>query len=164
MLDQARKDLCIKLIDECNVVFSESIKKKVTFSDAHTFAYWGERPKPELWFDEPWTNWKEIPEDILDRCSGSVLYHVPFKDVLFYLVAYMRFTLKSEIEMKFFGCYDTETLSIIGQNYERLDELGLTDRQKLFFREFIKYFMHDPDSRDWINLHRKIPFSKSDFL
>ena len=147
-----------------NAAFSETIEKKATFCDGKTGDNWGERPLPEDWFDEPWENWKDIPDEILDRCGDYMLIMTPFKAILFYLAAYMRFTLKEEIEVNFVGCFGTSTLGFIGGNYERLEELKLTDRQIKFIRDFIKFFIHDFENREWINLHRKKPLSKNDFL
>lgn len=144
------------LFDECNEIFSESIEKQYTFYDANVADHWGQEPPPNEIFEEPWTCWKDIPDEILNE-NSYIFSFFEFDESLFYVAAFMRLTLKDVILPNYDLKYDFTggTLAFVGKHFDDLNTFKLNEQQRMFIHKFVSFFLEDKDLASWLNIHRK---------
>jgi hypothetical protein len=158
---ERRNQRCQALIDNCNLVFDDSITKKCTFYDANMLSHFGEVPPTAEVFDEPWTCWKDIPDEVLDA-NSYLLTYFDFDEVLFYVAAFMRLTLKDTVlpNRDLPGVFEEDTLLFIGKNYEHLSTFDISEKQIKFIHDFVLFHLEDQEcdsSLKWLNFDREIP-------
>ena len=128
-----------QLITECFKVFPETIKKEVTFHDANVLDHWGEEPPEEETYDEPWESWTELTDfDIVRGNWSGIFTHMYFDEVLFYIPAFMKYTLEDELHPKRKHDCDTvweSTLAFLGKHYDQLDSYKIDEMQKEFIKK-----------------------------
>ena len=156
MKDRTKK--AQKLLDECNAIFSESIKREVTFHDANVADHWGREPPAHEYFEEPWTCWKDIPDEILDK-NSYLLSFFDFDEILFYVPAFIRITIKDEILPNYdLQCdFGGATLAFIGKHFDKLSKFNLNAEQIAFIHKFVEFFLEDKEFTPWLHCHRKTP-------
>jgi len=124
------------LIEECNKAFDSFFERKINITQAVSADWLGD---PSSCDEESWTHWKDIPNKAL--IVGSVMFnHFKLDQILFYLPAYMRLSLSLYYKspMGETGICVQMMLRVIGRNYERFQELGLSDDQISFVHKLIR--------------------------